>query len=129
EWAAFRAPVSAVALDRNSTTLHVFPTKPGQAARLEFEPPGYVAVQGEVRTEKGKKRDHVGLTLRPNGTQLGAQVSGGVPEGNTVVHLSRRIDNPEIYAGAVLKRALMNAGVAVQGDVKKGGDDEQLELV
>ena len=45
------------------------------------------------------------------------------------MHLSRRIDNPEIYAGAVLKRALMNAGVAVQGDVKKGGDDEQLELV
>jgi D-alanyl-D-alanine carboxypeptidase/D-alanyl-D-alanine-endopeptidase (penicillin-binding protein 4) len=39
EWAAFRAPVSAVALDRNSTTLHVFPTKPGQAARREFEPP------------------------------------------------------------------------------------------
>ncbi len=129
EWAPFRAPVSAVALDRNSTTLHVFPTKPGQAARLEFEPPGYVSLQGEVRTERGKKRDHVGLTMRPHGIQLGAQVSGGVPEGNTVVHLSRRIENPEIYAGAVLRRALLNAGVTVQGDVKKGGEDELVELV
>jgi D-alanyl-D-alanine carboxypeptidase/D-alanyl-D-alanine-endopeptidase (penicillin-binding protein 4) len=130
EWAAFRAPVSAVALDRNATTLHVFPTKPGQAARLEFEPPGYVSLlQGEVRTEKGKKRDHVGLTLKPNGTALGAHVSGGVPEGDKVIHLSRRIDNPEIYAGAVLKRILLNARVSIQGDVKKGGEDEREELV
>jgi D-alanyl-D-alanine carboxypeptidase/D-alanyl-D-alanine-endopeptidase (penicillin-binding protein 4) len=129
EWSAFRAPVSAVALDRNSTTLHVFPTRPGQAARVEFEPPGYVAVQGEVKTEKGKKRDHVGLTMKPNGLRMGAQVAGGISEGGPVVHISRRIENPEIYAGAVLRRVLLNAGVAVQGDVKKGGEDETTELV
>lgn len=129
EWAAFRAPVSAVSLDRNSTTLHVFPTEPGQLARVEFEPPGYVAVQGEVRTEKGKKRDHVGLTLKPNGLLLGAQVSGGIPEGKTVVHITRRIENPEIYAGVVLKRVLTTLGVVVQGDVKRGGEDEVVELV
>lgn len=129
EWAAFRAPVSAVSLDRNSTTLHVFPTQPGQLARVEFEPPGYVSVQGEVRTEKGKKRDHVGLTLKPNGLLLGAQVSGGIPEGKTVVHITRRIENPEIYAGVVLKRVLTTLGVVVQGDVKRGGEDEAVELV
>jgi D-alanyl-D-alanine carboxypeptidase/D-alanyl-D-alanine-endopeptidase (penicillin-binding protein 4) len=129
EWAAFRAPVSAVSLDRNSTTLHVFPTQPGQLARVEFEPPGYVSVQGEVRTEKGKKRDHVGLTLKPHGLFLGAQVSGGLPEGPTVVHITRRIENPEIYAGLVLKRVLSTLGVVVQGDVKRGGEDETVELV
>lgn len=129
EWAAFRAPISAVSLDRNSTTLHVFPTKPGQLARVEFEPPGYVSVQGEVRTMKGKKRDHVGLTLKPHGLLLGAQVSGDIPEGDTVVHLTRRIDNPEIYAAVVLKRILTTLGVTVQGDAKRGGEDEKLELV
>ncbi len=129
EWAAFRAPVSAVSLDRNSTTLHVFPTEPGQLARVEFEPPGYVSVQGDVRTEKGKKRDHVGLTLKPNGLLLGAQVSGGIPEGKTVVHITRRIENPEIYAGVVLRRVLTTLGVVVQGDVKRGGEDEAVELV
>lgn len=129
EWAAFRAPVSAVSLDRNSTTLHVFPTQPGQLARVEFEPPGYVAVQGDVRTEKGKKRDHVGLTMKPRGLMLGAQVSGGLPEGETVVHITRRIDNPEIYAGVVLRRILLNAGVEVQGNVARGGEDESVELV
>jgi D-alanyl-D-alanine carboxypeptidase/D-alanyl-D-alanine-endopeptidase (penicillin-binding protein 4) len=129
EWAAFRAPVSAVSLDRNSTTLHVFPTLPGQLARVEFEPPGYVSVQGEVRTEKGKKRDHVGLTLKPHGLLLGAQVSGGIPEGDQVVHITRRIENPEIYAGLVLKRVLNTLGVVVQGDVRRGGEDEPVELV
>jgi D-alanyl-D-alanine carboxypeptidase/D-alanyl-D-alanine-endopeptidase (penicillin-binding protein 4) len=129
EWAAFRAPVSAVSLDRNSTTLHVFPTKPGQLARVEFEPPGYVSVQGEVRTLKGKKRDHVGLTLKPRGLLLGAQVSGDIPEGDTVVHLTRRIENPEIYAAVVLKRILTTLGVTVQGEAKRGGEDEKAELV
>lgn len=129
EWAAFRAPVSAVSLDRNSTTLHVFPTTAGELARVEFEPPGYVSVQGDVRTEKGKKRDHVGLTLKPNGLLLGAQVSGGIPEGKTVVHITRRIENPEIYAGLVLKRVLTTLGVVVQGEVKRGGEDEAVELV
>jgi serine-type D-Ala-D-Ala carboxypeptidase/endopeptidase (penicillin-binding protein 4) len=129
EWAAFRAPVSAVSLDRNSTTLHVFPSEPGQLARVEFEPPGYVSVQGEVHTEKGKKREHVGLTLKPHGLLLGAQVSGGLPEGETVVHITRRIDNPEIYAGLVLKRVLSTLGVVVQGEVRRGGEDESVELV
>jgi D-alanyl-D-alanine carboxypeptidase/D-alanyl-D-alanine-endopeptidase (penicillin-binding protein 4) len=130
EWAAFRAPVSAVSLDRNSTTLHVFPTSAGESARIEFEPPGYVGpVQGDVRTERGKKRDHVGLTMKPRGTMLGAQVSGGLPEGDTVVHITRRIDNPEIYAGLVLKRALLNAGVDVRGGVSRGGEDEPAELI
>ena len=129
EWAAFRAPVSAVSLERNSTTLNVFPTQPGQLARVEFEPPGYVTVQGDVRTEKGKKRDHVGLTLRPRGLLLGAQVSGGIPEGDTVVRITRRIENPEIYAGLVLKRVLSTLGVVVQGEVRQGGADEGVELV
>ena len=129
EWAAFRAPVSAVSLDRNSITLHVFPTEAGKLARVEFEPPGYVSVQGEVRTEKGKKRDHVGLTLKPHGLLLGAQVSGDIPEGDTVVHLTRRIENPEIYAAVVLKRILTTLGVTVQGDAKRGGEDETTELV
>jgi D-alanyl-D-alanine carboxypeptidase/D-alanyl-D-alanine-endopeptidase (penicillin-binding protein 4) len=129
EWAAFRAPISAVALDRNSTTLHVFPTEPGQLARVEFEPPGYVSVQGDVRTEKTKKRDHVGLTMKPHGLLMGAQVSGGLPAGDTVVHITRRIENPEIYAGLVLKRTLQNLGIDVRGDVKRGGEDEAVELV
>jgi serine-type D-Ala-D-Ala carboxypeptidase/endopeptidase (penicillin-binding protein 4) len=56
-------------------------------------------------------------------------VSGGLPEGNGAVHITRRIDNPEIYAGVVLKRVLTTLGVVVLGDVKRGGEDEAGELV
>jgi D-alanyl-D-alanine carboxypeptidase/D-alanyl-D-alanine-endopeptidase (penicillin-binding protein 4) len=129
EWAAFRAPVSAVSLERNTTTLHVYPTEVGQPARVEFEPPGYVSVQGEVITEKAKKREHVGLTLKPRGLMLSAQVSGGIPEGKTVLHATKRIDNPEIYAAIVLKRVLTSLGVEVLGEAKRGGEDESAELV
>ncbi|HYQ15649.1 MAG TPA: D-alanyl-D-alanine carboxypeptidase/D-alanyl-D-alanine-endopeptidase [Polyangiaceae bacterium] len=129
EWSVFRAPVSAVALERNTTTLHVYPTEAGELARVEFEPPGYVSVQGEVRTETSKKREHVGLTLKPRGLLLGAQVSGGIPEGKTVLHASKRIENPEIYAGVVLARVLTSLGVDVKGEAKRGGEDESVELV
>ena len=129
EWAAFRAPVSAVSLERNTTTLRVFPTTAGQLARVEFEPPGYVSVQGEVQTEKPKKREHVGLTLRPRGLLLGAQVSGGIPEGGPALRVTRRVDNPEIYAAIVLKSVLLTLGVEVQGEARRGGEDETVELV
>lgn len=129
EWAAFRAPVSGVSLERNSTTLLVFPTQPGKLARVEFDPPGYVAVQGDVRTEKGKRRDHVGLTLMPQGLLLRAQVSGGIPEGQAAVRISRRIHNPEIYAARVLKHVLLGLGIEVSGEAKRGGEDERQELV
>jgi D-alanyl-D-alanine carboxypeptidase/D-alanyl-D-alanine-endopeptidase (penicillin-binding protein 4) len=88
-----------------------------------------VSVQGEVLTEKAKKREHVGLTLKPRGLMLAAQVSGGIPEGKTVLHATKRIDNPEIYAAVVLKTVLTSLGVAVVGDAKRGGEDESAELV
>lgn len=129
EWAAFRAPVSAVALERNTTTLRVFPTEVGKPARVEFEPPGYVSIQGEVLTERSDKREHVGLTLKPHGLLLSARVSGGIPAGKAGLSATKRIDNPEVYAGVVLKHELVALGVEVQGDVKRGGEDEPLELV
>ena len=42
EWAPFRAPVSAVALERNAVTLNVVPGKPGSPATVWFDPPGFV---------------------------------------------------------------------------------------
>src|SRR5688572_17983105 len=48
EWARFRAPVSAVAIDQNSVTLHVLPAKVGEPARIWFEPPGIVSIDGSI---------------------------------------------------------------------------------
>ena len=52
EWAGFRAPVSAVALERNAVTLHVLPTRAAEPARVWFEPPKSQACQEETSNEK-----------------------------------------------------------------------------
>src|SRR4029077_3565841 len=48
EWAGFRAPVSAVALDENCITMTVRPGAVGNAARVEFSPPGFVDSEGSI---------------------------------------------------------------------------------
>jgi D-alanyl-D-alanine carboxypeptidase/D-alanyl-D-alanine-endopeptidase (penicillin-binding protein 4) len=50
EWAAFRAPVSAVALNGNTITLSIRPTTAGQPATAWFDPPGFVDSEGSVKT-------------------------------------------------------------------------------
>lgn len=128
EWAAFRAPVSAVALERNSVTLRVTPRAAGSAARVEFQPPGYVRVTGSVRSEKNLKHEAVRLTLKPRGSRLSAEVGGAVPAGSRPVQVTRRIDDPELFAGYVLRHQLGSAGIRVKGQVKRGGEGEQREL-
>ena len=46
EWASFRAPVSAVALNGNTVTLVIRPNSAGNAAFASFDPPGFVDVDG-----------------------------------------------------------------------------------
>src|SRR5690606_37562748 len=50
EWASFRAPVSAIAVERNSVTLNVLPQTEGTQARVWFEPAGAVQLQGAIQS-------------------------------------------------------------------------------
>jgi D-alanyl-D-alanine carboxypeptidase/D-alanyl-D-alanine-endopeptidase (penicillin-binding protein 4) len=129
EWAAFRAPVSAVAIDGNATTYCVDATKPGEAARVWFEPAGFVEVDGAVTTVGAGKKDHPRLTLKGNQDRLIAKVAGAIPERGEKVRWRYRVDDPRSYAGFVLKKMLEDRGVAVAGAVSRGGAAEQRELV
>ena len=53
EWAPFRAPVSALALNENSISLNVVPTAPGEDARVWYDPPGIVVQEGRIETALG----------------------------------------------------------------------------
>ncbi len=125
EWAYFRAPISALSLDRNTVTMKVYPTNAGERAVVSFEPPGFVDVSGTVTTsDKGGKRD-VALSLVPNGQRLTAKVSGSIPaEGDRLIAI-RRIDDPTLYAGYALRAILAEEGVTVSGAVKAGGEKER----
>lgn len=129
EWSYFRAPVSAVALDRNAVTMNVLPRASGQAARVWFDPPGFVRVAGSVATvDKGKGQD-VQLTLRPAGAWLEAQVSGHVAEDLPRLRFARRVDDPRLFPGYVFAYVLRALGVHVSGTIALGGEHEHARLV
>jgi D-alanyl-D-alanine carboxypeptidase/D-alanyl-D-alanine-endopeptidase (penicillin-binding protein 4) len=129
EWAAFRAPVSAVAIDGNATTFCVEATKKGELARVWFEPRGFVDVDGEVATVGGDKKAYPRITLKGNQDRLRAKLAGAIPERGEKVRWRFRVDDPRCYAGYVLKRLLEEQGVTVRGGVSQGGANEPRELV
>ncbi len=121
EWAGFRAPVSAVALDENCLTMTVRPSSStGAAAHVEFDPPGLVDVDGAVKTAEPGGADTVELGLSGNGFRMNAHVSGAVAGDSRVVRYTRRVEDPRLLAGYALKALLEKADVTVAGDVKLG---------
>jgi serine-type D-Ala-D-Ala carboxypeptidase/endopeptidase (penicillin-binding protein 4) len=128
EWAAFRAPVSAVAIDGNATTFCVRATKAGEPAQVWFEPAGFVTIDGDVATVAADKKVAPRLTLKGNGQRLSARVAGAVSEGSGSTRWRQRVEDPRWYAGYVLKKLCEQQGIAVKGDVALGGHDELAEL-
>ncbi|MFO0742586.1 MAG: D-alanyl-D-alanine carboxypeptidase/D-alanyl-D-alanine-endopeptidase [Labilithrix sp.] len=124
EWAAFRAPVSAVALNGNTITLSIRPTTAGQPATAWFDPPGFVDSEGSVKTgEPGA--DTVGLALEGTAAKrMTAKLSGTIGEDAKLVRYSRRVEDPRLLAGYALKAILDETGVKVGGDVKLGYADK-----
>jgi len=129
EWAAFRAPVSAVSLNRNVTTLNVKPAEAGQPATVWFDPPGLVDVTGSVRTDDKGHSQNVKLTLKEAGTRLNALVAGSIPANGPAFHWSRRVEDPRLLAGYGLQAALIAEGIQISGKLAVGGEDERTELV
>jgi D-alanyl-D-alanine carboxypeptidase/D-alanyl-D-alanine-endopeptidase (penicillin-binding protein 4) len=128
EWAAFRAPVSAVALNGNTVTMLVRPTEEGKPASIWFDPPGFVDVDGTVNTG-ADGADNVVLELSPAGRRLSAKVSGTVGADAKLVRYTRRVDDPRLLAGYALKAILDQVGLKVGGDVKLGGRDEKGSVI
>jgi D-alanyl-D-alanine carboxypeptidase/D-alanyl-D-alanine-endopeptidase (penicillin-binding protein 4) len=116
EWAAFRAPVSAVALNENTITMTVRPTEVGTPANVRFDPPGFVDVDGTVKTGEGGA-DTVGLELTGTGSRLHAKISGTVSRDSRLVRYTRRVESPQLLAGFALKAILEEAQIKVQGEV------------
>jgi D-alanyl-D-alanine carboxypeptidase/D-alanyl-D-alanine-endopeptidase (penicillin-binding protein 4) len=94
------------------------PTSAGQPAIVTFDPPGFVDVDGTVKTAEGA--DTVGLELVPSGRRLTAKVSGAVGADAKLVRFTKRVDDPQLLAGYALKSVLEDSGVKVTGDVKLG---------
>jgi D-alanyl-D-alanine carboxypeptidase/D-alanyl-D-alanine-endopeptidase (penicillin-binding protein 4) len=119
EWAAFRAPVSAIAVNENTITLTVRPAGEGQTAHAWFDPPGFVDVEGSVATA-GPGTDTVTLTLSPSGQRMSAKIGGSIGSDARLVRYARRVEDPALLAGYVLRAALDDVGIKFAGDIKLG---------
>jgi D-alanyl-D-alanine carboxypeptidase/D-alanyl-D-alanine-endopeptidase (penicillin-binding protein 4) len=129
EWAAFRAPVSAVAVDRNSVLVVVEPGAEKTPARVTFEPAGFVELDGQiVTTARGKPaRAVVGLAAR--GDHLVAHLAGHIAAGQSPLRYRQRTEDPRLLPGYALRSALVAAGVRCDGALVLGGSGERNELV
>jgi serine-type D-Ala-D-Ala carboxypeptidase/endopeptidase (penicillin-binding protein 4) len=125
EWAPFRAPVSAVALDENTVTLSVRASESGKAAAVRVDPPGFVDLVGVVRTAGKKDPEKVTLSLEPKGDRLTARLGGHLPEGSRVVRVRRRLEDPRMVPGHALRAILEDAGIKVEGPARLGGAKEK----
>jgi D-alanyl-D-alanine carboxypeptidase/D-alanyl-D-alanine-endopeptidase (penicillin-binding protein 4) len=128
EWAPFRAPVSAVALERNAVTLHVAPSRKGTPATIWFDPPGFVEVRGSIETREAEAGNGTRLTLTPSGGRLVADVGGYIGEGTPRVRVGKRVDDPRVFAGYALSALLRRMGVEVRGAVALGGEQVRSRL-
>lgn len=124
EWASFRAPVSAIALERNRVTLNVVPGKAQEPARVWFQPHGVVSVEGTIETRAKGKGQNVQLSLTGGPGQLVAKIGGHIAEGLPRQRFSKRVDDPRLLPGLCFKALLSQRGVQV-GDVEAGGSDEK----
>jgi len=119
EWARFRAPISAAAVDGNTVTLNVAASDSGQPARVWYEPPGVVDSLGGIETRGVGSGDHVAWTLDPSRdpTRPVSTLAGGIAARLPRQRYTRRLDDPRRAPGLVLKHWLAALGVEVQGEV------------
>ncbi len=126
ESAAFRAAISAFAVDRNSYIVHIGPgPKVGAPGRVRVLAAGYVQVDNRTVTSAGgpptPRIDH---KLTEDG-RLAVRVDGEIPKKTRTLYYRRRVPDPKTYAAFLLVRALKKAGVGGTLAVEYGPATEQ----
>jgi len=112
EAAAFRAAISAFAVNRNSYVVHLGPGPevdgPGRVRVLADD---YVRIDNRTVTSPGgpptPRIDH---KLTDDG-HLAIVVNGAIPKQARTLYYRRRVPDPRTYAASLLVRALKKAGV------------------
>jgi D-alanyl-D-alanine carboxypeptidase/D-alanyl-D-alanine-endopeptidase (penicillin-binding protein 4) len=121
EDASYRAPIGAVSLNFNSQTVVIRPgDRKGDAATAYLLPPNdNVKLVNKVRTRSGRtQRISASSVSDGDGTRI--EVRGVIGDRAEPVRVRKRIDNPSLFTGSALKKALELAGIEVSGEVRRG---------
>jgi len=126
EWAAFRAPISALAVEANTVTLNVLPSRADAPARTWYEPPGVVLAEGVVATRPNGAGDRVAWTLDVSVDPMlpTSKLGGSIAEDLGRQRYTRRLEDPRRAPGLVLQHWLSLLGVKVTGHARVSSSAE-----
>ncbi len=124
EWATFRAPVCATAVDKNRLTLRILPQAVGSRAQVFVEPLGAAELSGQIRCiERDTKGTRINLSILPGAERPVVRIQGEVGAKESAMELERRTDDPRKMIGYVLRQALAARGISVTQAVSLGTVD------
>jgi len=118
---AYMALTGALSVGFNVVLVHVSASPiNGGAARVLVDPASdYAAVEGTVTTVS-RGRTYLNVDVVPYNERSKVRISGRMHVGDPPRSYWRRIDNPPIFAGEVLRTILKQVGIKVRGKVKNG---------
>jgi len=132
EDATYRATVSALAANFSYVTVIIRPGEVGKKPEVSFDPPGdYAIVENNATTVKDAK-EAKGNALRlesvPDGDRTRFVLAGKTfPGGGATVN--KRIHNPSLFTGYLMKEALDTVGVKVKGKVRRSSKPSGLTVL
>jgi D-alanyl-D-alanine carboxypeptidase/D-alanyl-D-alanine-endopeptidase (penicillin-binding protein 4) len=130
EASAFRAAISAFAVNRNSYVVHLSPgPKVDGPGRVRVLADDYVQIDNRtVTTVGGPPTPRIDHKLTEDG-HLAVRVDGAIPKQVRTLYYRRRVPDPKAYAASLLVRALKKAGVGGNLAVEYGVAAEHQPLI
>jgi D-alanyl-D-alanine carboxypeptidase/D-alanyl-D-alanine-endopeptidase (penicillin-binding protein 4) len=130
EAAAFRAAISAFAVNRNSYVVHIGPgPQVGGPGRVRVLSGDYVRIDNRTVTiAAGPPTPRIEDNLSEDG-HLVVRVEGDIPQMVRTLFYRRRVPDPKAYAASLFVRALKNAGVGGTLTVEYGPVPERQPLI
>ena len=114
--AAYRASVGALSVSSNAVTISFRPDrKMGEAPIISVSPrSAYILLDNAATTGEGKK-DRLLIETSTAGTRTRVRVSGRIGVRNKGGAVTRRIEDPGVHAGHVIRAELVRRGIPVRG--------------
>ncbi|MEO1174369.1 MAG: D-alanyl-D-alanine carboxypeptidase/D-alanyl-D-alanine-endopeptidase, partial [Myxococcota bacterium] len=118
---AYMAPVGALSVSFNAIGVHIRPgIEVGAPAEVLLEPRSrYAKLEGSVQTIR-RGRSYISVDVEPHRDRSVVTISGQISSSDYGRRYWRRIDNPPVYAGELIRSMMEQVGIRVDGRVRTG---------
>ena len=129
--ARYRAPIAALTVEQGTFEVVIAPARSGSGpARVAIDPPSdYVRVTDNGMLTQSSGRRRLDASAKVVDGRMSVVVRGQIRAGAQPIRFRLRVEDPAIYAGAVMKELLRRRGVEVRGAVERGRAPADLEIL